>query len=363
MLNNRLLNGLTRRREWISHLAVAGLAGVLLASPSLAQNGGDRGRYAPDSEIRSAFEPVVDGVRQSVLTVVADGDARGLATVIDRDGLAIAKASDLIGHEELVVRLAAGEEYPCTIVNVDRLNDLALLKVQTDRPLIPVVFVKEQVKLGEWIICPGPEPRPRAIGVVATMPRGIEAPRLVLGVMLRPHPDGLLVDALTQGYGAEQAGIRAGDVITHVAERKVLAIQQVAERLGGHASGESVEVMVERDGRSFKMEIELREIRPDPRSRSERMNRMGGEVSQRNTGFESVIQHDAEIDPEDCGGPLVNIDGEVVGLNIARAGRISSYALPADLVLKRIVELKAGIERGPAAAAEIDGPVQEAASE
>ncbi|MEM1356182.1 MAG: PDZ domain-containing protein [Planctomycetota bacterium] len=343
--------------------AVAALACLMLVCPALGQRGQDRGRYAPDSEIRSAFSPLVDTVRQSVLTVIADGDARGLATVIDRDGLALAKASDLIGHEELIVKLAAGEEYPCTIINVDRLNDLALIQVKADRPLIPVIFVKDQTELGEWVVCPGPEPRPRAVGVVATVSRGIESPRLVLGVMLRPHPEGLRVDALTQGYGAEQAGIRAGDVITHVEEQKVLAVQQVAERLNDLASGDSVEVLVVRDGRSMKVSIELQQVRPDPRSRSERMNRMGGEVSQRNTGFQSVIQHDAEIDPEDCGGPLVNLDGEVIGLNIARAGRISSYALPSELVLRRIVELKAGIDAGPDAAGDIEGPVQEAASD
>ena len=352
----QLRTGRTRCFGWTAAL----LAGLMLASPTLGQ---DRGRYAPDSEIRTAFTPVADAVRQSVLTVVADGESRGLATVIDRDGLALGKASDLIGHEDLMVKLASGEEYRCTIANVDRRNDLALLKVQTDQPLVPVTFVKEDVKLGEWVICPGPEPRPRAVGIVATIPRGIEAPRLVLGVLLRPHAEGLVVDALTQGYGAAEAGIRPGDIITHVQDSKVLAVQQVAERLGDRASGEKVQVHLVRDGRSLTMQVELREIRPDPRSRAERMNRMGGEVSQRNTGFESVIQHDAEIDPEDCGGPLVNIDGEVVGLNIARAGRISSYALPADLVLQRIAELKAGIERGPAAAAELDGPVEDAVLE
>ena len=30
------------------------------------------------------------------------------------------------------------------------------------------------------------------------------------------------------------------------------------------------------------------------------------------------------------GGPLVDLDGHIIGINIARAGRISSYALPAS---------------------------------
>ena len=31
-----------------------------------------------------------------------------------------------------------------------------------------------------------------------------------------------------------------------------------------------------------------------------------------------------------CGGPLVNLDGQCVGINIARAERVSSYALPSS---------------------------------
>ena len=35
------------------------------------------------------------------------------------------------------------------------------------------------------------------------------------------------------------------------------------------------------------------------------------------------------LQPWLCGGPLVNLDGEAIGLNIARAGRVTTYALPA----------------------------------
>jgi serine protease Do len=62
------------------------------------------------------------------------------------------------------------------------------------------------------------------------------------------------------------------------------------------------------------------------------MNRLGGPLSKRRTRFQEVVQHDSPLDPEDCGGPLVNLDGEVIGINVARAGRIMSYAIPAESV-------------------------------
>jgi len=33
--------------------------------------------------------------------------------------------------------------------------------------------------------------------------------------------------------------------------------------------------------------------------------------------------------PDQCGGPLIDLDGGVVGINIARAGRVATYAIPA----------------------------------
>ena len=62
------------------------------------------------------------------------------------------------------------------------------------------------------------------------------------------------------------------------------------------------------------------------------MNRMGGELSDMRSGFPLALQHDCPIEPNACGGPLVNLDGEVVGINIARAGRIKSYALPSHVI-------------------------------
>ena len=41
-------------------------------------------------------------------------------------------------------------------------------------------------------------------------------------------------------------------------------------------------------------------------------------------------------------GPVCDLEGQVVGINIARAERIASYALPAGTVLPWLNELKSG---------------------
>ena len=80
---------------------------------------------------------------------------------------------------------------------------------------------------------------------------------------------------------------------------------------------------------------------------------MVGEVSLRAEGFEQVIEHDTVLHPWLCGGPLVNLDGKAIGLNIARAGRVTTYALPAQLVQRIGEDLKTRFpaDKAPAATA------------
>src|SRR5439155_7764402 len=65
-----------------------------------------------------------------------------------------------------------------------------------------------------------------------------------------------------------------------------------------------------------------RGFRPD-------QNTMGSQLSEKRN-FPTILQHDTVIKPTDCGGPLVDLDGRVVGINVARAGRVESYALPSE---------------------------------
>jgi serine protease Do len=62
-------------------------------------------------------------------------------------------------------------------------------------------------------------------------------------------------------------------------------------------------------------------------------------LSERRGGFSLAIQHDSVLKPADCGGPIVDLDGKAVGLNIARAGRVESYALPAAVVRASVAKL------------------------
>ena len=72
------------------------------------------------------------------------------------------------------------------------------------------------------------------------------------------------------------------------------------------------------------------------------MNQMGTSISGRRDGFPAVIQHDSPLSANTCGGPLVTLDGKVIGINIARSGRVETFALPSDVVQSYLEDLKDG---------------------
>jgi S1-C subfamily serine protease len=58
--------------------------------------------------------------------------------------------------------------------------------------------------------------------------------------------------------------------------------------------------------------------------------------------YENVIQTDAAVNPGNSGGPLLNLSGEVIGVNFATTGGADniSFALPANLIKQKVAEYK-----------------------
>lgn len=67
-------------------------------------------------------------------------------------------------------------------------------------------------------------------------------------------------------------------------------------------------------------------------------------LSLRRESFPTVFAHDFRLRPEQCGGPVVDLSGNVVGLNIARADATRTLAIPADVLRMVIQELRAQAE-------------------
>ena len=77
----------------------------------------------------------------------------------------------------------------------------------------------------------------------------------------------------------------------------------------------------------FEVQRQVCEIIP---GRFKMMNRLGAVPSRRDDNFPNVFQHDSPLFPEQCGGPITDLQGNVLGINISRKGRAACYAIPSD---------------------------------
>ena len=146
---------------------------------------------------------------------------------------------------------------------------------------------------------------------------------------------------------AQKAGLKKDDVIVGVNGTTVSNREQVVEILREYREGQTIKLHVQRAEERFDADVRMMppsaDTNGDAFSPEQRSTRLSGNTSKRAEGFEQAIEHDTVLKPYFCGGPLVNLDGKAIGLNIARASRVSTYALPARLVRRVFEQLKSGL--------------------
>lgn len=321
--------------------ALALLALVLIAPSAAAQPQPalDRELYRSGEGTLRAFAAISSQTRESIAKLNVDGLTVALATVVGTNGLALTKASEL-KPGRLTAWHAGGQEVGVTVLAVDEDRDVALVRIHSTR-LRPIQWTIENVSLGQWAVTPGIEETPHAVGVVSAQPRRIRPPRVFIGIRFPMTGDAAAIEDILPGLGAEAAGLLAGDVIAAINGITITNREQVTATLRDFRDGQTIAVRVRRGEEELEKDVRLQVPAPDdplsPGSSPQRAARLAGEVSQRADGFEAVIQHDSVLQPWLCGGPLVNLDGKAIGLNIARAGRVATYALPA-LTVRSILE-------------------------
>ncbi len=165
--------------------------------------------------------------------------------------------------------------------------------------------------------------------------------RFGLGLSISGEVAGVPVVAVLPGGSAEEAGVRVNDLITSVGGTAVRDGQSLRAELAEYKSGDRLTLDIVRNGRERALDVRLGDSGRSPRARLQ--NRLGGTtLSRRGADFPAVIQHDSILGADEMGGPVVDLRGRVVGMNIARAGRVETYALPAQVIVEVLPDLLAG---------------------
>ncbi|MBB5351762.1 S1-C subfamily serine protease [Haloferula luteola] len=294
-----------------------------------------------------ALLPVSQTAAGSSVWIWSGGRQVAMGTVVGDGRRVLTKWSEVaFSRGPLSVVGKDRQEATAQVVGVYEDDDLALLEiVEEDVSWLPAEWSDgPSPELGRFLVAATPEGMPLRSGVVSVAERAERASDQVLfGVYLEKSDDGkaVVIGKIEEDGGAEHAGLKIGDQLLTVDGAELHEPYDLKEMLAGHSPGDSVEVEYLRGTQKAKAEVILgdrtRFEEGIPQGRLRVMRAMGGQISVRGENFPVVIQSDMQLKREQCGGPIVDLNGKVVGISISRTDRTRTYLIPASRV-KELLE-------------------------
>jgi S1-C subfamily serine protease len=299
--------------------------------------------YPELRNLAKMFQPLeskLDNVQFVVRSKINEVSTQVWATRIFRSGRGnVISKSTRVGDQPQI-ELANGSRVDAKVVARDPINDLVLLHAEfiglggidlsnvigdlQEQPgrllLIPDANGEGQVSI--WGSKYFNVPRTRASGGY-------------LGVMLATDRDSgkVVFDEVVPG-AARSAGLKSGDLLLKLNGVEIKRQPDVTNTLRQLDPRSVIELVIQRDGAELTKEVVLGN-RPDDTGHV--ADDIIGGKSDRRDGFSLAISHDANLRPRQCGGPVFDIDGNFLGINIARFSRTRCYVIPRT-ILKRFVD-------------------------
>lgn len=287
-----------------------------------------------------------------------------LGTILTRSGLVVGKLSELVCKPlPKTVDAVKGQRFKClvsgqsvwaSVLAIDNRIDLALLQLDSKAGVEfePVGISETQNEDADQVagrICvsmvAGDNSKwAGSLGAIM-VPVGdfqviVDRQEFDLGALFDDEK-GLRVQGVFPGSMAAMAGVRIGDRIEMVGVEPVKTEAELAKELAKAVPKTIVQLTVRRSGQPVLLGFEIPAAMPMVWDRWG-----GGPFSQRRFGFGDVIAHDGNVLPADCGGPLLDLQGKAMGVNVSRAMRNTTYAIPIDTVIKFVRECRPDVQIG-----------------
>lgn len=226
-----------------------------------------------------------------------------------------------------------GKAIELDIIQRDRNNDLILLKApEVNTTGIELEASEAKLKPGAFLLTPDEEGAGFVSVVASSAFRSRkQSSRGFLGVQPETYKGnkGVLLNEVTNDGAAKRSGLLVGDVITKLNDTIIRTQRDLRTFLSQVDPNTVITATLRRDDNELTKSITLGAPPTSSNHAADQMRK-----SSRRDGFSSVFIHDANLKPGDCGGPLFDLQGNLVGLNIARNSRVRSYALPTSTLQK-----------------------------
>lgn len=297
------------------------------------------------------WRPLVAIARQSTVRVLKKNRQVALATVVSADGYALTKASE-VEEGAIEVEFGDGRIVGAKVVDKMKAYDLALIKLDATG-LLAAKFADTDTPVGTLIAAVSTGEDPTGLGVISVAARSLdESSKGFLGISMdreNAPPKGVRIGEIIPGGAAERAGIEKGDVLLSVNGEEIGNMRQLQKLVSGLKPDQKVKVQLLRDEKAKELELSLgsrAEISAQSgkfeQRRFDQTAQMGSSLSRNATGYPNAVQSDLALQAEDAGGPVIDVNGAIVGLNIARAERVSTFLIPGRIVNALLSDVQSG---------------------
>ena len=256
------------------------------------------------------------------------------ATIVGEDGYVLIKASEVPELHKTRVKFSDGRTADLREVHRETRLDLVLAQAVGITGLRAVSFgAARPLTMGQWLCSVADAGTETRIGIVSAKFRRIPGTGAALGIRMDEKAakdgKGVRIVGIASESPAETAGLQEDDVLITIAGEKVAEFRRVHDLVNKRQPGEIIDIRYLRKDKEESCRVRLA-------SRTKVLQNWEGEdfanggISLRSDNFPEVLQHDIPLLPTDMGGPVATLEGKVVGINIARVDRVTTFALPVE---------------------------------
>jgi len=282
------------------------------------------------NELESSLD---DACLEITSTFAADATRTITGTRIQGTPWVISKSSEVGEQPQTSID---GEKRDLRVVQRDTDNDLVLLRA-ADVNATGVSLAKKApvVAVGTFLLTPDStgEGHVSVVGSPAFLSQKLQS-RGFLGVVPGTYGqnEGAILNEITEDGAAKRAGLLVGDIIKKLNNTIIRTQSDLRNFLAEVDPNAVVTATLLRDEVELVKPVMLGSMPTFSNHAADQIDKSG-----RRDGFREVVSHDADLQPDECGSPVFTLDGEFLGLNIARNSRVRSYMLTAE-VLRQFME-------------------------
>jgi serine protease Do len=132
-------------------------------------------------------------------------------------------------------------------------------------------------------------------------------------------------------YGlGKVVGINPGDRLVSIAGHQIAVEDDIAKSVSDKRSGDVVSVVLLRGDKTMTIELPLLPEVPN--------NAWNG--TWRSDDYPIALEYSPPVRTTQCGGPLVDLSGRMVGVTVGRIANATGWAIPANSVQKIVGDAK-----------------------